>query len=241
MPKLWIRFIVFLTLLNIVGLLSAAEAAHEKQTRTITVQGEGKVSAIPDIATLSAEVRQEGKDLDPVLSMVRKQMNKVLEVVKAQGIEDKDVRTAYFQVRPKYEQDKHGNARPVGYIVANRITIKVRDLKKAGKVLSSVLDAGANSVDGPDFELDNPQVAEREALAAATKDAKAKAQAVADAAGVHLGDIMEINPQNINWPGPRPRVFAAAMASPMVMQSEEPLAAGEQTLTGSVTLTYAIH
>ena len=106
-------------------------------------------------------------------------------------------------------------------------------------MLSAVLNAGATTVDGPRFELDNRQAVEREALAAAAKDAKAKAQAVADAAGVGLGEILTINPQNVSWPvSPRP-FMARAMAMSMT-DAQEPLAAGEQTVAGEVSITYAI-
>ena len=231
---------IFLGVVSLASPLPAAEAGHEKRERTLTVQGQGKTSAVPDIATLSVEVSQEGSDLDPVLVQVRKEMNRVLDVVKAQGIAEKDVQTEFFQVRPKYEQDKRANPHRAGFVVSNRIAVKVRDLKKAGKALSAVLNAGATSVDGPNFELDNPQAAEREALAAAAKDAKAKAQAVAEAAGVQLGEIVTINPESVNWPvRPHPLMMRAmAMSAPMEVQ--EPLAAGEQTLTGVVTITYAI-
>jgi uncharacterized protein YggE len=220
--------------------IMGAENTHDKKDRTITVQGQGKVSAIPDIATLSVEVSQDGTDLDPVLTQVRKQMNQVLDVVKSQKIEDKDIRTDLFQVRPKYERDKRGNPLPVGYTVENRISVKVRDLKKTGKVLTAVLGAGATSVNGPDFEIDNPQVIERQALAAATKDAMAKAQTVAEAAGVQLGEILEINPQGMNWPTPPRPFMMRAMAMPAAVEASEPISAGEQTLTANVTVVYSI-
>jgi uncharacterized protein YggE len=220
--------------------LWAADAVREKTERTLTVQGQGKVSAVPDIATLSVEVSQDGADLDPILTQVRKQMNTILEVVKSHGIEEKDIRTDMFQVHPKFEQDKRGNPRRIGYVVTNRVSIKVRDLKKTGKVLTAVLGAGATSVNGPDFEIDNPEAVERQALAAATRDARTKAQAVAEAAGVQLGEIMTINPQSVNWPSPRRPMMMRAMAMAASMEAEEPMRAGEQTLTGYVTLTYAI-
>jgi uncharacterized protein len=219
----------------------AVEDKHHPEERTLTVQGQGKVFAVPDIATLSIQVSQEGKDLDPILTQVRKQMNKVLDVLKEQGIADKDVQTEFFQVHPKYEQDRRGNAQRAGFVVANSLSVKVRDLKKTGKVFSAVLNAGATHVDGPNFELDNPQVAERGALAAAARDAQAKARAVAEAAGVQLGAILTINPQNINWPVPRRPFLMRAMAMPAAAETEEPLSAGEQTLMGNVTITYAIH
>ena len=68
------------------------------------------------------------------------------------------MQTEFFQVRPKYEQDKRANPHRAGFVVSNRIAVKVRDLKKAGKVLSAVLNAGATTVDGPNFELDNHQL-----------------------------------------------------------------------------------
>jgi uncharacterized protein YggE len=223
-------------------LLASAQASegHDKKDRTLTVQGQGKAFAVPDIAILSVEVSQDGVELDPVLTLVRKEMAKIQDVVKNQGIADKDVQTQFFQVRPKYEQDRRNNPRRVGYVVSNRISVKVRDLKKVGKVLTAVLNAGATNVDGPNFELDNRQSAEREALAAATKDAKGKAEAVAEAAGVGLGEILSINPQNINWPvSPRP-FFGRAMAMSAAVDAQEPIAAGEQTLNAEVSVTYAI-
>jgi uncharacterized protein len=223
--------------------LSAADARpdkDEKKERTLTVQGQGKASAIPDIATLTVEVSREGTDLDPVLTQVRRDMNKVLEAVKGQAIEDKDVRTEMFNVRPKYEQDKRGNPHPVGYAVTNRVWVKVRDLKKTGKVLSAVLNAGATSVNGPNFELDKPESVELQALASAAKEARTKAETLAEAAGVKLGEILTINPQPVNGPMPRRPMMMRAMAMPAA-EPEEPIAAGEQTLTASVTITFAIH
>src|SRR5438552_2110983 len=130
MVRKFISAIFFFSAMSLALPILAADAGHEKKERTLTVQGQGKVSAVPDIATLSVEVNQDGEDLDPVLTQVRKQMNKILEVVKAQGIEDKDVHTDMFQVHPKFEQDKRGNPKRIGYVVTNRVSVKVRDLKK---------------------------------------------------------------------------------------------------------------
>ena len=84
------------------------------------------------------------------------------------------------------------------------------------------------------------EVIERQALAEATRDAKARAQAVAEAAGVRLGEIISLNPQNVSWPMP-PRPFMMhAMAMPAAVDAQEPIAAGEQTLSALVTITFAI-
>ncbi|MFA6004124.1 MAG: SIMPL domain-containing protein [Elusimicrobiota bacterium] len=236
------RYLMALIALALAGApLGAAEPDVQKRERSLTVQGQGKVLAVPDIATLSVEVSRDSADLDPALAQVRKEMTRVQEVIRAQGIEEKDIRTDQFQVHPKYDQDKRGNPHRAGYIVTNRVAVKVRDLKKTGKVLAVVLAAGATSVNGPDFEIDRPEALERLALAAAVIDAKAKAQAVAEAAGVELREIISINPQNIGWPGPRaPRAMMMAMAGADSMAAQEPIAAGEQAITGNVTVVYAI-
>lgn len=219
-----------------------AEKSNEakKDVRTLTVQGEGKVQTVPDIAALSIEVSQDGQDLDPVSAQVRRQMSKILEIVKAQGIEDKDVQTQLYSVRPKMEYDKRSNPRRVGYSVTNRVSVKVRDLKKVGKVLSAVVGGGATAVNGPDFEVDNRQVFERKALALAYEDAHAKAAALSEAAGVRLGDILTMTPGQIGWPMPPRPYMMRAMAMDAAAPAEEPISAGEQTLSATVTVVYAL-
>lgn len=235
-------FAVMLPLLSLAAALPAAGRSDDQDDpRTLTVQGQGKASAIPDIAVISAEVSHEGPELDPVLARVRRDMQKVTEALKVQGLAEKDIQTQMFQVQPKLQNDGKGNMKRVGHVVANRVSAKIRDLARTGKVLSAVLSAGATSVDGPDFELDNPQAVEREALAAATRDAQSKAKTVADAAGVKLGVIRQINPQSIAWP--MPRQSYGGMLKTMAMSAEmaqEPISAGEQTLTGYVSITYEI-
>jgi len=232
--------VAMILILSCAGLRADVSDAAGPNRRTITVQGEGKVHAIPDIATISIEVRQDGEDLDSVTSLVRHAMGKILESVKAQKIDDKDIQTDLFSVHPKLEYDKHSNPRHVGYSVTNRIHVKVRDLKKVGKVLTAVTADGVTSVNGPDFDVDNPQVPERQALALAYDDAHAKASALAEAAGVHLGQILSMTPEASSSPiRPRP-LMMRAMAMPAAVQEQEPISAGEQTISATVTVVYAL-
>ena len=218
-PKIRMMLVVVTSLLCSAGLRAEEGDQAAKNRRILTVQGEGKVQAVPDIATLSVEVSQEAEELDPVMTRVRREMGKVLETVKAQGIEDKDVQTEIFNVRPKWEYDKRVNPRRVGYVVTNRVSVKVRDLKKVGKVLTAVTASGATSVNGPDFGVDNPQIYERKALALAFEDARSKATALADAAGVRLGQIVSMTPGAINGPvSPRPFMMRA-MAMPAAAEA----------------------
>jgi uncharacterized protein YggE len=210
-----------------------------KDRRIITVQGEGKIQAVPDIATLSVEVNLEADDLDTVTGQVRRQMLKVLDAVKSQGIEEKDIQTQVFDVRPKWEYDRRSNPRRVGYTVTNRVTVKIRDLKKVGRVLAAVTNNGATGVTGPDFQVDNPEAYQRKALSLAYADAHGRAVALVESAGIKLGEILSMTPGSVSWPNPRP-LMMRAMAMPAAMPQEEPVSAGEQTLSATVTVVYAI-
>lgn len=232
------KFCLVLACLMAGGWVRGADS--DKKERTLTIQGQGKSSAAPDVAVLSVEVSHEGLELDPLLARVRKDMEKALDGIKSHAIPEKDIQTEVFLVQPKYENDKRGNARRAGFMVTNRVSVKVRDIKKTGKILSTVVSAGGTTVSGPNFELDNPQNAEREALAAATRDARLKAETVAQAAGVQLGEIQSLNPQTVNWP--QPRYHARMMMAPMseAADMKEPIQAGEQTLTAYVSVTFTI-
>jgi uncharacterized protein YggE len=226
------------------GLLAAwSSVAHAEESvkdkRTVTVQGEGKMQAVPDIATLSVEVVQEGASLDEVSAQVRQQMTHVLDALKAQGIAEKDIQTRVYQVQPRYDNEKRGNTRRSGYVVSNGLLVKVRDLKKVGKVLSATVNAGATNVNGPDFDFDNPQQLEHKTLALAMDDAKAKAAVLAEGAGAKLGDVVTINQMGgVVWPVRRQAFAMRAMA--MAATAEEPIATGEQSFTSNITVTFAL-
>ncbi|MFA5975106.1 MAG: SIMPL domain-containing protein [Elusimicrobiota bacterium] len=218
------------------GTLAQAEPGDGRENlRTISVQGQGRLTAVPDIANLTVEVRKEGASLDDISAQVRQGMSHVLDVLKGQGLADKDLQTAAYQVQPRYEHDRQGNTRPNGYIVLNRLTAKVRDLKKVGKVLTAAVQSGATGVTGPDFDFDNPQLLERKALALAMEDARAKADVLVQAAGARLGAVRTVNQSGpIAWPG---RHFMASRAME-VAGAAEPIAAGEQGFTSTIQVTF---
>jgi uncharacterized protein len=232
----------FITLLSAgvcAAVVHADPEASSRDRRTVTVQGVGKVQAVPDIATLRMEVSQEGASLDAISSEVRKNMSAILERLHKEGVADKDVQTESYQVYPRYEQDKRGNSQRSGFRVSNRVAAKIRDLKKVGRILTAVTGAGATSVTGPEFDVDNHAQVEREALAKAMEDAKANAAVLAAAAGVSLGDVVAISQSNVTpWPGPRP-LFARAMAVNQGVTAE-PIAEGEQTIQATVTASFAL-
>jgi uncharacterized protein len=236
----WSFFILLFNASLFAAPVHADSDTLSRDRRTVTVQGVGKAQAVPDIATLRIEVSQEGASLDAISSDVRKGMSAILERLHKEGVADKDVQTESYQVIPRYEQDKRGNPHRSGFRVSNRVAAKIRDLKKVGKILASVTEAGATSVTGPEFDVDNHAQVEREALAKAMEDAKANAAILATTAGATLDEVVTINQSNTNpWPGPRPLMAMRAMAV-QPSESSEPVEAGEQTIQATLTASFAL-
>jgi uncharacterized protein YggE len=226
----------FILCSGFVGSLSATES-HTASERRITVQGQGKISAVPDQARIQVMVTEDGPKVDSVTAQVRQKMDAVLKVIKGQGIADKDIQTQYYRVSPKMEW-RNGRSNRVGYTVSNQVEVKIHDLKKTGTLLSAVQDAGANDISGPQFEFENPRDLERKALAQALLDAKAKAALLAETAGATLGDVQTIDEGASFRPSPRPMIPMRAMSA--AAPAEEPIAAGEETIQANITASFAL-
>ncbi len=208
--------------------------------RTVTVEGNGKLQAVPDIARLSVGVMLDGKESEPVAILVRQRTRQLIDVVNAQGIPGKDLQTQQYSVQPKWAYE-NGKSRKVGYTVSNQLVVTVRDVSQAGKILAALVEAGATNINGPDFDIDNPQLLERKILGLAMDDAKAKAAVLAQAADAKLGPVLTISQSAVNWPGPIPHPPVHVMARAFAVQvPEEPVATGEQTVNATISVTFEL-
>ena len=221
------------------AVLQAAEEPSILQRRHVTVQGQGKLQAVPDIARITVEVSQDGAALDPATAQVRRQMTAVLQALKKNNIAEKDIQTQAYQVEPKLAWN-NGNSKRVGFHVVDRISVKVRDLNGLGKVLSDVTAAGATSVEGPNFDFDNPKELERKVLALATEDAAAKARVLAEAAHASLGPALAIEQLGGFAPSIPPRPMFAMKSMATHGAAPEPIQTGEQDFVTTITATFAL-
>jgi uncharacterized protein len=225
--------------LALVVLTAAPATADDQPVRRLVVSGSGEASARPDMAVISAGVVAQADTASAALADNTRAMNAVLEQLRASGLADDDVQTSQFSVSPLYEQrrpDPQTTQPPriVGYQVSNQVTARVRDLDRLGEVLDALVSAGANSIDGPAFDIADPKPLLEQARDAAVADALAKARRYAAAAGVELGEILSIEEQGGAYPPPRPMMRAEAMASAV------PIAPGQTELSASVTMVFAI-
>lgn len=165
-------------------------------TNTISVSGEGEVFAVPDTATFSATVREKAKQVKDAQDAATKKGNDIIAYLKAGGVEDKDIKTVDYSISPDYEWSQgacpqSGYCPPgkqvlVGYQVAQTLSVKVRDTKKAGDLLAGVGSRGASEVSGLSFTIDDEDALKAEARDKAITQAKGKAEVLAKSLGVSL-------------------------------------------------------
>ena len=216
---------------------------HEKQVRTITVSGEGKVKTKPDTASISAGVVTEAETAREALDKNNDQMQEVMAGMREAGIAEDDLQTAQFSVSPIYSRPTRKAGAPrvdpkiVGYRVSNTATGIIRDLKQVGPILDKVITLGANSVNGPSFYINKPGPLLDEAREKAVAEALRKADLLAQAAKVQLGEIQTI--REGGGYAPQPRMMNRAMAMDMEAKSV-PIASGSQEIRASVNMVIAI-
>lgn len=228
------RLMFPLALALAVGAALAAPAQAQTAAQ-ITVTGEGQVEASPDMATMTLGVTTEGTTPAEAMAANSAQLSAVLDRLKAAGTAEGDLQTTGLSLNPNWQQDATGNApRIVGYVATNMLTVRIRALDTLGGVLDAAIGQGANTFNGVSFGLADPTPAMNEARRRAVADAMARAELLANAAGVALGPVLSITEGAPGgWPAPMFRMNEAA-SSPV------PVAAGQVNTQASVTMVFAI-
>jgi uncharacterized protein len=205
--------------------------------RTLTVSGSGKAYLTPDIAYVNIGVHTEGKDAAEAVSSNNSQSTKVVDALKQFGIDPKDIQTTNFSIYPQQQYDNQGKSTGITYVVDNSVYVTVRKLDTIGNLLDTVVKAGANSINGVQFDVADKTQALTEARKAAVADAQTTAQELAQAAGVTLGPVQTLTVSAAPIPVPGP-VFAAKTAS--TAEASVPVSAGQMTVTVDVNIVYQI-
>ncbi|MHB8869220.1 MAG: SIMPL domain-containing protein [Thermoleophilia bacterium] len=206
---------------------------------TVTVSGQGMVKAGPDEAVLTVMVENDAPDAAQALDANSKQMTAVLDRLKAEGLDESVLQTANVAVYPNraYNPDT-GKETLESYRAQNSIRVTLADLSKVGGIFAAATEAGANNVMGPEWRLNDDTAAVGQALDEAFSKARAKAEALATAAGLKLGDLVLMQESGSTMPPvmyedtKRAEAFDATMAVPI-----NPL---DLEINASVTLTYRL-
>lgn len=211
----------------------------ESQRDIIVIAGEGKVTAIPDIATVSVGVQTEKKSVKEAQDENSRKMNAIIDKMKSLKIAKEDIKTTNYSIYPQYD---YTNGRSVlrGYQVNQSVDVKIRNLDLISQVLSGAGELGANTVGGVNFTIDEPEGLRQEARLKALEAAKTKATALAEAAGVRLGKVVGFS-ESVGGYSP-PIMYAKEMAFGLGGDSaaSPSIESGSQDVVVNVSVTYEI-
>ena len=254
MKKIWLVVIGVVLLIGVVGLSGciAGETPSNgnvnvnlnSQQQGIWVSGEGKVTAVPDVAILTLGIEAQEIDVATAQASASEAMDKVMQALKDQGIAEEDIQTVYFNISEvtKWNIDKEEEI-VIGYRVTNTVSAKVRDVEKAGEVIDAVVIAGGNMIRINDitFTVNEPAPLYAQARELAITYAKQKAEQLASETGITLGKITYMNESSYSY-GPIYRNYAVmedVMAIPMPTVIA-PISVGQLEITATVQIAYAI-
>ena len=174
----------------IVALLMLLAGTAALAENTITVQGIGSVKVDSDRAGISLGVREAAAEVMTAQSMVNERISAIVEVLKGMGLTEDDISTNGIGIYPNYNYDDGETI--IGYTAYNNIYLTVKDVNNTGAYIDAAFAAGANSLDYVEFSATETEEADAKALALAVESAREKARIIADAAGVKLGEIVEM-------------------------------------------------
>ena len=220
---------------------SAPNAAADptETPRTITVTGAGEAKGAPDMAIVTIGVNTEAATASEALRQNGARMQATIAALKDANVEDRDIQTSGLSVNPRYEYDRSRSVQKLnGFTASNSVTVRLRDLDRAGAIIDSAIKTGANTLNGVRFSFSDPKPLRDQARTDAVKKAGATAKLLTDAAGVRLGPILSIQEGYASGPSPLPvaRVSAGAAES-----YAAPIEAGESAIRASVTIVYQIN
>jgi len=220
-----------------VSACSATVQLGQTQPRTINVTGNAQVILAPDIAYISIGVHSEAKSAAEAVASNNSQTQAVIDAIKGQGVDAKDIQTTNFSV---YQQEKFaptGESLGTFFMTDNTVYVTMRDITKIGDILDAAINAGANTIYGISFDVQDKEAALATGRDQAMTDAQAQAEALAIAAGVTLGDVQSISYYSSS---PSPIYYDNKAAGMGGGGASVPISAGQLTLSVSVSVVYGI-
>lgn len=216
--------------------LPAPPPAMTAQGTLLDVVAQGRVTRVPDLATISVGVETQGDTARAAMAANAAQMASLRAALKKAGIADRDVQTAAISLQAQFRYPDNQPPVLIGYQASNRLTVRFRDIDRAGPILDALVGAGANRIDGPTLSIENSDAALDEARQDAIRRARARAELYARAAGLSVDRIVMISESGLPSPPPSPVMFARMAAADVATS----IAPGEQDVTVTVNVRFLL-
>ena len=243
-------FLLCLTASTIVGIQNKIKEGKYigqdvESKHTIVVSETGEVYTRPDLALISFSVSIEKENIAEAMLENTEKMNSVIEYMKGQNIEEKDLKTTNFVIYPRYEYRQSqsypyiptGERVLAGYVVEQTLEVKIRDLEKIGGIIQGANEKGANQTGNLQFTIDNQKELKKEARAEAIEKAKEKAKELASQLGVKLVKITSFSESGVF---PRPLYLETTKSGLGGADESFQIESGENKVEVTVSITYEI-
>ncbi len=240
---------IFLIIISIVALVAgwgiSYVISNMPPEHTLTVSGEGKISAKPDVAIVEMSVISQNENVELVQSENDQKMQRVVNFLKESGIDEKDIKTTQYNLQPEYdyswcrttEYPVYCPPKLVDYMLTQSLQVKIRDLSRVGKIIGNLSEIGVNQISDISFVIDNDAEIKSAARQKAIAEAKQKAQEMAAATNIKLGRIIEIN-ESVS--GLMPQRMVYAKTTDELAETAAPIEIGTNEIVVSVSLIYEI-
>lgn len=236
------QYLPFVVLPLLIAVFAAVPAAAQDDDRsTVTVGGEGSVTAQPDQAVVRFGVVTEAETAQQARTQNATAAKNSMNAVRALDIPEEQMRMESLRIQPQYEYNDEENRRElVGYEATRQVVVEVSQLEVLPQLVADVVQEGANRVDAIDYQLSDRAQFRNEALRKAAQTAREKARLLAETLEVSLGPVQTINEQSSDFVRPQPEIARMSMAKATDAAQAEPdaYAAGEIEVSAEIQVVF---
>lgn len=223
------------------GSASQASVGTQSSPSVVTVSSSEKVTVKPDIAQITFSIRTQAQDAAACQQKNTEETDKVVELLKGMGVEEKSIQTTGYYMDPRY--DYTGSTQTLtGYEATSTLTVSDLPMDQLGSILTQSVEAGVNTIQSITYQSSQYDEMYAEALKLAVEAAKPKAEALAAASGLTLGQILQINE---SAPYSEARYTDNALMEKLSTAkdtgaSDVTIMPGEVSITADITVTYEV-
>lgn len=215
---------------------SSGGSGAATNAETVTASGSGTIQAAPDEATMQFGFRTQADTAKKALADASKAAQKIVDALTAQGVDKADIRTSNVSIYPQMDY-ADGKSVVRGYEGAIDVTVELTDMDRIGDVITAANEAGANTVSGPSFGIDDDGDQRRQAIKKAVDDARKNAKAMAEAAGKSVGEVVSISDSEVSVPVP---FVSGERAMKEALDSSVPIETGQLEVTARLTVVFEL-